>query len=661
MPRLIIIFSILAISSVAGAQGGPPASDPVPEPTPERAPSEPQQGPTVDDLIVKASDIALANKRQWFRLGHWQDAFFGGFKSQADGMDFFLAKNGKKNPKAELEATLRAIFSGDPINDEHAACRFPARVLWLGKNLGFNGAAFFGSCPKFLEYVNGLKAKSLTLVFSSYYLRKAASAFGHTFFRIERYEPLATTEKRQLLDTGIDYSAQVTVKNPLFYALMGLTGQFRGTFRKMPYYYKVREYNDYESRDMWEYSIDLNDEQLTMFIAHVWELGHTYFDYFYLSENCGYHILGALEAANPDIVLLDHIRTPAIPADTIKALYKNPGLVKEVSYRPSLHTQFQSRLATLNGTQRTHLEKLVEDPEHKLPTSMATTEQIEVFDASVDLIDLRHAREVIGDTSSKPARFKQRILQRRSAVGGLSEELTIKPPWGKMPQLAHGTRRLRLGGGSTQDRGSYAIAELRIGLHDLADSPRGYPEHSSIEFFRLKARFSLDDSDLATSDLSIEDFSILSITNLIPLSRFTRGATWRVDFGGSRVYDEACDFCFVAHARVGGGIAFPLGERIAVWGMAGTLAAAGPRLDGINGAPIRLGVGPSGGMRLRLNSSAILLGEGEWTWLPTQEPFGIWQAQGTFRWLATSWLALDVVGGGRQGLLEGQLSALLYY
>ena len=25
----------------------------------------------------------------------------------------------------------------------------------------------------------------------------------------------------------------------------------------MPYYYKVREYNDYESRDLWEYELEL--------------------------------------------------------------------------------------------------------------------------------------------------------------------------------------------------------------------------------------------------------------------------------------------------------------------------------------------------------------------------------------------------------------------
>src|SRR5262249_53633592 len=154
----------------------------------------------------------------------------------------------------------------------------------------------------------------------------------------------ASGKRRELLDYGVDYSADVDTTNALLYAFKGLTGLFPGTFHHYPYYYKVREYNDYESRDLWEYDLSLSPAQVAMLVAHIWELGSTYFDYYYLTENCSYHVLGALEAAAPELELLRHVKTPVIPVDTVKALYENQGLVRDVRYRPSIRTQFRKRI-----------------------------------------------------------------------------------------------------------------------------------------------------------------------------------------------------------------------------------------------------------------------------------------------------------------------------
>src|SRR5205085_2119317 len=89
-----------------------------------------------------------------------------------------------------------------------------------------------------------------------------------------------------LLDYGVDYSATADTSNPVLYAFKGIFGFFPGTFHIFPYYYKVREYNDYESRDLWEYDLSLTPQQVTMLVAHLYELGATYFDYYYIDENC---------------------------------------------------------------------------------------------------------------------------------------------------------------------------------------------------------------------------------------------------------------------------------------------------------------------------------------------------------------------------------------
>jgi len=83
----------------------------------------------------------------------------------------------------------------------------------------------------------------------------------------------------------------------------------------MPYYLKVREYNDMENRDVWEYELDLSHDTIDRVLMHVWELGPIYFDYYFFDENCSYYLLELwkLRARSRS-----HQRIPlvAIPSDT---------------------------------------------------------------------------------------------------------------------------------------------------------------------------------------------------------------------------------------------------------------------------------------------------------------------------------------------------------
>ena len=45
---------------------------------------------------------------------------------------------------------------------------------------------------------------------------------------------MAVGERRELLDYGIDFSADVDTGNAVLYALKGLTGLFPGTFKRIP-------------------------------------------------------------------------------------------------------------------------------------------------------------------------------------------------------------------------------------------------------------------------------------------------------------------------------------------------------------------------------------------------------------------------------------------
>src|SRR5262249_24426816 len=155
----------------------------------------------------------------------------------------------------------------------------------------------FDDCKDYVEFRDKVGGQSATMVFSSYYLGNPSSVFGHTLLRINKGDP--GPSHAALLDYGVNYAPVADMSNAVTYAWNGMFGGFHGVFTNLRYYYKVREYNDFESRDLWEYDLNLTPEEMAQLTRHLWELGFSDFPYYYLTKNCSYHLLAALEAAAP--------------------------------------------------------------------------------------------------------------------------------------------------------------------------------------------------------------------------------------------------------------------------------------------------------------------------------------------------------------------------
>ncbi len=103
----------------------------------------------VDRLLQVARDKHLAKDEEWIRLLHYRKTLFGNWESEADADTFFNAPNGKTEPEAELEATVRAFFAPElpeaqkaqlgptGLKLDHPLCRFPARFSYLDQQLHF--------------------------------------------------------------------------------------------------------------------------------------------------------------------------------------------------------------------------------------------------------------------------------------------------------------------------------------------------------------------------------------------------------------------------------------------------------------------------------------------------------------------------------------------
>ncbi|HEX8907648.1 MAG TPA: DUF4105 domain-containing protein, partial [Anaeromyxobacteraceae bacterium] len=536
------------------------------------------------ELVATARARRLSEALAWRRLIHYRSTWLGGVESDADGPAFFLAPSGKRDPQAELEATLAGFFappapSPDP-KGQHPQCQFPARLAWLSAELGIDRARLPAPpCPRLDEFRARVQARSVTLVFSSYYLNNPASAFGHTFLRLNKTAAPEAAKHFQLVDFGVDYAATVDTGNVLLYAVKGLTGFFHGNWNHYPYFYKVREYADYESRDLWEYDLALTPAETDLLVAHLWELGSTWFDYYYLTENCSHGVLAALEAAAPRLELLRHLGLIVLPADTVKALFENPGLVGAVHFRPSIRTQFLTRAAALSPRERDALQALAAEPGAPTP-GLTPPEQAHALDAALDWVDFAHAKELLDAKVTPAADLKQRLMQRRSAVPVQSEDLVVPPVLAQQPQLGHGSLRMGVGGGASTRSGPLAVYDFRLALHDLADPPTGYPALAQIEFLPVRVRY-----EPRHDALRLERALLVDVFSLNSFSRFDQHITWRAALGADTVRDAGCPGCLAGVAQLGGGLAQAvLGDAVTAYALTEAELAAAPALQGLDGS-----------------------------------------------------------------------------
>ena len=635
--------------------------------------------PYVEALVQKADALRLSDQKQWLRLGHYRPGKFDGpLRSEADEGSFFLSPRGVEDPRAELHATIRGFFMppvqelavGERGRAKHALCRFPARFMWLAQQLEIDPARLpKQECAPYMHFLQTLDPRSVTVVFSSYYLNNPASAFGHTFLRFEKTRTLAVGERRELLDYAVDFAADVDTGNAVIYAFKGLFGMFPGTVKRMPYYYKVREYADTESRDLWQYELNLTPQQLYMLVAHIWEVGSTYFAYYYLDENCSYRINMMLEAANPDIELVSSLQSPVLPADTVKVLFDNPGLVRKVSYRPSLHKQFMRAAVELDADEADAVLELAYDAHAPIPSSWSAQRQVKVLDAALDYFDMKHVKDIIFERASPEAAHKQVLLERRAALRVASERPPIEPPWDRRPELGHGAKRLGAAPGFRLRQGAaeegFIAFDFKLAMHDLADPAPGYPEQAQIDFLPTRLRLYPKSDGLK---IRLDDFSIVQIISLTSVSRFDMSLSWRFTIGAKTLENNGCKGetepgwrdCLAGKIRLGGGAARSFwGDALIVFAMMDAAAFVGD-VSGILESVFRAGLGPLGGMRIRFDPRLIFVGTGEALWFPEQRDRIVWQADGVLRWGFASQHALSLESRAAYRLLEAQLFYLAY-
>lgn len=505
------------------------------------------------ELKATASALKLARDRTWIVLLHYMPTI-GGWKSEADSPDFFMSPDGKTRPDLELAATLDMFFL--PAADfqfterQHPQCAFPARYAWLKERLGFDPARLPEQpCPAFEEWKETLAAKSVTLVFTTEYLNNPASMFAHTFLRFDRDQ-----RSSLLLSYAVSYSASQTSSNPIIYSVFGLTGGFPGNFSTLPYYLKVEEYNSMENRDLWEYQLLLKPEQVDRMVRHTWELGQTHFNYFYLDENCSYHILSLIEAAQPSLRLRERFSMYVAPVDTIHEITLTPGLVGNVKFRPSLRRNMQALRAALSADEAELAEDIIDGdggPEFEGLASLPPERQALVLDAAQSLYRYRIGYGLSKEKEALAAAYERKLQMKRARLARVKVDVEVPVPE-RRPDEAHWSASARLGGGA-DSAGPFGEFWIRPVLQDLLSRQAGYARDTQIEMLALRLR-AREDSPWVYPVKA----DLLNIFSLTPVQGWVMKPSWKLRLGYGTPLDTACAgwSCSAFSISGGPGLAF---------------------------------------------------------------------------------------------------------
>lgn len=560
--------------------------------------------------MPSASELQqVSQSKKWLALLHYRpQGLSGTIYSEVDDERFFFAKNGAFSALDELKATILSLQK-DQIGDTAASCRFPARLNFLQQTFPILNLKS-GTCEQYQEWRSHIQGHSLSLIFPASYINSPSSMFGHTLLRLDG------EQGHNLLSSAINFAAYTDPSDDeITFTVKGLTGGYPGYVSLVPYYEKVNEYNHIESRDIWEYKLNLNQKQINEFIRHIWELNEIRFDYYFIDENCSYRLLTMLEAVNPAWSLSEPFDYRTVPTDTIRSLH-NEGLIGDITFRPSKTTHIEFQRLTLNGPLRQLARDVADDPDGVSKRSdylnLSEKEKAQILELAYQYNRYLDVKKQVNDKTLHARSLKLLSLRSKVKFKGLPFEDTPTPV--VRDEEGHNTFRSLLGAGYVADK-AYAEFGMRINYHDWLDSSSGYREGSQIEMGNVRIRADEE-------DIQLQHFDVLNIRSLGPRNRLSHPISWQVNGGYER---WASDGQSHNHLTLGAGATIKSGPAL-LYGLGNFQLAYGARYD----HNWRNAVGPEIGMLIQQPKFSLWASGRYWLSLDDNPDSHLWQVSGSY-------------------------------
>lgn len=467
--------------------------------------------------LSSAAPNELAYSSEWLSLVHYRPRWFGGYKSSIDSDNFFLAQDGRTDPRSELDATLKLFQDG---TDKDKICLFPARYIFLLNNKLIEQIKV--DCKDYNQFKSDLNPSGVTLLFTDAYMNNPSSLFGHTLLRID-----TARKGTQLLAHGANYGAYTDGENSVLFAVYGLTGGYYGGWTVKPYYDIINTYNNIENRDIWELNLDLTPQEIDMFVAHLWEMGQTQTRYYFFSKNCSYMIMEALDAVRPSLHLADKFPAQTIPVDTIKAVFRSQNIIKSVNYRPSRQAKIIHRAKQMNRQQKRAFIKAIHNQDYSL-NNLPDDEKSDVLETAYQYVQYQFVKKEFDLKEYRRRSFMG--LMARNKLQNQKAKMT-ETPKGRSPLKSHEAMRATLGFGKLRGEAFQEIS-YRPAYHSLTDNDYGLLTGAEINF--LNSRWRHYDKSHKTV---LSEFNILGIRSLSPINYMFTPTSFNINWDIWRAFN----------------------------------------------------------------------------------------------------------------------------
>ena len=471
--------------------------------------------PSLSDLYVqKAQHLNLEHNKTWQRLLYANEKQ----KSEVSYEAFFYAENGKQDLKLELEMNVQALFD---ISDDNQSirCKFPARSEFLIKQLDILETELPEvQCSEFNDWFGQIKAHKATLIYATDFMGNPSSMFGHTLLRLDP----KNQKELNLVSYAVNYAATVEGEESWSYAWKGLTGQYPGEYSLMPYYRKVKEYGDFESRDLWEYELALDEQETRFLVKHIWELKHVKFPYYFIQDNCAYRLLGLIDLVKPNLNLQQRFKWSAIPMQTLKEV-DNHQLITDVVYRPALETQLNEQAHQHGYNLAKVAHAMTASTSDTYASALATftiQDQAKILEMAYDDLYLQLISRKVESKQAEPKLRQLLIL--RSQLDIEKQRNIVEQPHIN-PVQGHDARNVVISAGQIQ-KDSFIALSHRQAYHDLIDAQGGYRIGTQLKFLEGTVQYRND-------VLKLEHLELLAVNAYNPITAFKTPLSWGFNLG----------------------------------------------------------------------------------------------------------------------------------
>jgi len=289
-------------------------------------------------LSIFAMDKNLYEDKVWKNLLHLDKN-----DNPSINTPTFLFSYKDFSSKSELEKTIKAFKK-----DKRFICKFPARYLWLSKNDALDFNFDLQRCKEFEYYRKNTNPYNISLVYVSEDVSNPTSMMGHIFFKLD-----GINYKGDKVENAISFFTIIDTFNLPYLAIESTLLGMNGYFVLKPYHKQIAQYIKNKERNIWEYSLDLNKEQIKLLSYHFWELKDVDITYYFTGYNCATIVDDMLNIVSKSSIK-DNFNLWLTPKDVIKKA-ANHNLIKNTKVRNNttfdknpIFSQNDSQISILN-------------------------------------------------------------------------------------------------------------------------------------------------------------------------------------------------------------------------------------------------------------------------------------------------------------------------